>query len=230
MSTELPGTPRAGKYCPRCQTMTQREQPVCLRCGHQFRTGAEKPLAATPAPDAVNRTMQFVLPPLPGRLPEPREGAGLPPPAPLPPASRAAPPRLLVPAAVFLVLLACLGGAWLWHSRPSLPPETTPAGTWETTLHGSESANARLEFTFAAGGTGQFSWQESGPKTHSGQTPLHWNQNPDGTLALTLTPSAGGDSVSQALTGIFSRPAWPWRVDRAQHQLVLGTLVFTEKP
>ncbi len=192
--------------------MTQREEAVCRQCGHRFRTGTE-------APDPMNRTMQFVLPPLPPRSAAP------------------APPRLssssrVVPAAAApLLLLVCLAGLWLWHSRRMTGlSETSPVGTWQTSLHGKASANALLEFEFDAGGTGHFSWRESGPHAPAGQTPLRWAKNADGTLALALTPPAGGDPVSQTLTGIFSRPAWPWRVDRTQRRLVLGTLEFTEKP
>ena len=63
MSMELPGTPRTGKYCPRCHAMTQREETVCRQCGHRFRTGTQ----ARPPEPGSNRTMQFVLPPLPAR-------------------------------------------------------------------------------------------------------------------------------------------------------------------
>ena len=215
MSTELPGTPRAGKYCPRCHAMTQREEAVCRQCGHRFRTGTD---ARQAGPDPLNRTMQFVLPPLPPRS-----------------AAPSAPPRLALAfrrrltAAALILPAACLAWLW-WHSRRAAGVfQASPVGVWETTLHGKASANARLEFEFDAGGTGRFSWRESGPHAPAGQTPLHWRQNADGTLALALTPPSGGDPVSQALTGIFSRPAWTWRVDRAQRRLVLGTLAFTEE-
>ena len=213
MSTELPGTPRAGKYCPRCHAMTQREEAVCRQCGHQFRTGTE-----AQAPDPLHRTMQFVLPPLPPRSV-----------APLPTPSRFGLLPRLVPAALLVLLLVGLAGAWLRNSRQATLADRSPAGRWETTLHGKASANAHLEFRFNPGGTGTFAWRESGPAAPAGQTPLRWHQNADGTLALALTPQRGGDAVSQTLTGIFSRPAWPWRVDRAQKRLVLGTLEFTEE-
>ena len=165
----------------------------------------------------MNRTMQFVLPPL-----SPRSAAPSAPPR-FSPASR----RRLAAAALIL-LVACLAGLW-WHSRRAAQmSEASPVGTWQTTLHGKASANALLEFEFDAGGGGKFSWRESGPHAPAGQTPLRWRENADGTLALALTPPPGGDPVSQTLTGIFSRPAWPWRVDRAQRRLVLGTLAFTE--
>ena len=195
--------------------MTQREEAVCRQCGHHFRTGTE-----AQAPDPLNRTMQFVLPSLP-----PRSAA------PAPPPRLGSPSRRVPAAAACLLLLACLAGLWLWHSRRLTGlSEASPVGTWETTLHGKASANAVLEFEFDAGGTGTFSWHESGPQTPAGQTPLRWAKNADGTLALALTPPPGGDLVSQTLTGIFSRPSWPWRVDRTQRRLVLGTLEFTEKP
>ncbi len=215
MSTELPGTPRAGKYCPRCHAMTQRDEAVCRQCGHRFRTGTQT-IAPTQAPDSLNRTMQFVLPPLPARIVAP---------APAAPLLFRRGRRILF--AVLPVLLLAGLAAWLWHSRR--PASESPVGRWETTLHGKAAAKAHLEFWFHPDGSGKFSWRESGPAPLAGQTPLRWNENADGTLALALTPPPGGDPVSQTLTGIFSRPAWPWRVDRAQRRLVLGTLEFTEK-
>lgn len=203
--------------------MTQREEAVCHQCGHQFRTGTE-----VHPENSLNRTMQFVLPPLQSRLAA-VEG----PEAPVLSASLIGPRRLLALSALaisVLAILVCLGGVWLWHTRTVLAPlETSPTGVWETTLRSKASSNAHLEFAFEAGGTGRFSWRESGPAALSGQTPLHWQENSNGTLFLALVPPVGGDSVSQTLTGIFSRPAWPLRVDRTEHQLVLGTLVFTEK-
>ena len=194
--------------------MTQREEAVCRQCGHRFRTGTE-----AQAPDALHRPRQFVLPPL-----APRSAA------PAAPPRLGSPSRLVPAAAAPLLLLACLAGLWLWHSRRmSGLSENSPVGTWQTSLHGKASANALLEFEFDAGGAGTFSWRESGPHAPAGQTPLRWDKNADGTLALALVPPPGGDPISQTLTSIFSRPAWPWRVDRAQRRLVLGTLVFTEK-
>lgn len=202
--------------------MTQREEAVCRQCGHRFRTGTQ-----AQAPDPMNRTMQFVLPPLP-----PRSAA----PAPLPRfrySSRLYSSRFyssrLVPAAALVLLLVCASGLWLRHSRHVSGLPESPVGTWKTILHGKAAANAQLEFRFDTGGTGEFSWHESGPAARSGQTPLRWQRNADGTLRLALTPPSGGDPISQTLTGIFSRPAWPWRVDRAQRRLVLGTLAFTEE-
>ncbi len=171
----------------------------------------------TLGPDSVNRTMQFVLPPLPPRSVTPAA----------PPRFPAASRRLLT-TAVLVLLAVCLAGLW-WHSRALGMSQASPVGTWQTTLHGKASANALLEFEFDAGGTGHFLWRESGPHAPAGQTPLHWHQNADGTLALALVPPHSGDPVAQTLTGIFSRPAWPWRVDRAPRRLVLGTLAFTEE-
>ncbi len=166
----------------------------------------------------MNRTMQFVLPPLPPRSAEPA----------LPPRSGSAFRRVL-PAAALAILLVCAAALWRHSRRAAEMSETSPVGTWETTLHGKASANALLEFEFDAGGAGHFAWRESGPHAPAGQTPLHWHQNTDGTLALALVPPPGGDPVSRTLTGIFSRPAWPLRVDRAQRRLILGTLAFTEE-
>ena len=224
MSSETLDTSRAGKYCPRCRTMARREDPVCRQCGHQFRSGTSQAVAETSAPDPVNRTMQFVLPPLPARTPAP-VGQAL---APSPDRGRRRTAAII--AAIVLSAAACLAAALLWSESRRAPAvsETSPAGQWETVLHGSAAANARLEFRFDAGGGGVFSWQESGIVPHAGQTSLRWKQNLDGTLFLSLTPPVGGDQVAQTLAGIFSRPAWTWRVDRTQHRLVLGTLVFTE--
>ncbi len=168
----------------------------------------------------MNQTMQFVLPPLP-----PRSAA----PAPTPHFSLALRRRLIAAALILLGALACLAGLWEHSRRAAGLSQASPVGTWKTTLHGKASANALLEFEFDAGGGGKFSWRESGPHAPAGRTPLRWHQNADGTLALALTPPPGGDPVSQTLTGIFSRPAWSWRVDRAQRRLVLGTLAFTEE-
>ncbi len=217
-----PETPRTGKYCPRCHTMAPRDQNVCRQCGHQFRSGTDSAASAkASAPDPLNRTMQFVLPPL---RPHPAPSAS----ASLPVRLAAASPRRVLAAGLFALLL-CAGAFFLWQRlrRPALPD--TPVGAWETTLHGKASANAHLEFQFQPGGAGRFSWQESGPAALSGQTPLRWTQNPDGTLALSLTPPAAGDTVSQTLAGIFGSRAWTWHVDRSPRRLHLGTLVFTEK-
>jgi len=230
MSSELPGTPRAGKYCPRCRAMTQREEPICRQCGHQFRSGVGLSNSQAPAPDPMNRTMQFVLPPLPTRASETEGfGAAAPADAAGPGPKRRAPVVLL---ALLLLAAATLGAAFLWRHhgrRAAAAPDNSPVGVWVTTLHGKAAASARLAFVFDAGGDGEFSWQEGGTSPRAGQTPLRWKQNPDGTLSLTLTPPPGGDPVAQTLTKIFSRPAWTWRVDRPQHQLVLGTLVFVGK-
>ena len=234
MKSEISGTARAGKYCPRCHAMTQREQVVCGQCGHQFRTGtSDAPAASGPEPDLLHRTMQFVLPPLARRTAAPDTAA-------IPDASEVYSKDVFSQAVrrsrrtVFAVLAAlalCLGAALFWHTpRRPVPQAATPAGIWQTTLHGKASANAHLEFALQTGGTGRFSWQEAGPDAFSGQTPLRWHQNADGTLALILAKPAAGDPVSQTLIRIFNRNPWPWHVDPARRQLVLGTLVFTEKP
>ena len=66
-------TPRTGKYCPRCQTMTFVDQTECQTCGHRFRTGGTEE-AATEAEetdaDTLHRTRQFTLPPRPPRAPQ----------------------------------------------------------------------------------------------------------------------------------------------------------------
>ena len=208
--------------------MARRDEVLCRQCGHQFRSGVSQAGLETPPPDPINRTMQFVLPPLPARTPEPPRPALAPP---SPALDHGLKRRAAMTAAAVLAAAACLGAFLFWSESRRAPAasETSPVGHWETILHGSAAANARLDFVFDAGGGGAFSWQESGPQPHAGQTPLRWTQNPDGTLFLALNPPAGGDQVAQTLAGIFSRPAWTWRVDRAQHKLVLGTLVFTEK-
>lgn len=222
-----PETPRAGKYCPRCRAMAPRDQMVCRQCGHQFRSSAGSPAPAkttfpaeTAAPDPLNRTMQFVLPPL---RPHPAPSASPPLPMRLP----ASPRRIL--AAGVAGLLLCTGAVFLWRSlyRPALPE--TPVGVWETTLHGKASANARLEFQLQAGGAGRFSWQEAGSAALSGQTPLRWNQTSDGKLALSLAAPTTGDAISKTLAGIFSSHAWTWHIDQSPRRLHLGTLIFTEK-
>jgi hypothetical protein len=168
--------------------------------------------------------MQFTLPPLKQQMS----------PAAKPLLEAAAPKRKPSLSRLFLTLgivLACGLLLVLWRTyRSSKSAAASPVGIWETTLHGKASANAHLEFAFQAGGAGRFSWRESGSEALSGQTPLRWNQDADGRLALALVPPAGGDSVSKALAGIFSSHAWVWHVDRPQRRLVLGTLVFTEKP
>ena len=211
--------------------MTLRDQAICGQCRHRFRTGAavdtqELPETQTAAPDPLHRTMEFTLPLLARRTSAPAELTPLP--------NAVATSRRIIFFAL-AVLTLCLAAA-LWHTHSRHAPEAvSPAGVWETTLHGKASSDAHLEFTFQAGGTdqkggtGRFSWRESGPAALSGQTPLLWRKNTDGTLALTLTAPAAGDPVSQTLAGIFSSHPWPWRVDRAHRQLILGTLVFTEK-
>ncbi len=245
MSTEgAAGKPRAGKYCPRCRAMMPLREAVCGQCGHRFRSGMEVGDAApetlapeTLAPDPVHRTMQFTLPPL---APRPAveastlagaPDAGIPNEAGIPgwAAARLGGRRVYAAAALLLLALG-VGAAWLWHSRPPAAlAESSPAGVWETTLHGKAAANAHLEFALNPGGGGRFSWSESGTAAQSGQTPLRWQVNPDRTLSLSLTPPPSGDLVSQTLTGLFSRRPWPWRLDDHPKRLILGTLVLTEK-
>jgi hypothetical protein len=218
--------PRAGKYCPRCHAMTQRDQAVCGQCGHQFRTGGacdtqNEPDTQAGEPDLLHRTMQFTLPPLAPRPAAPVELA--------PPTNPVARPRGTIFAALALLALCLAAVFWHIRSRPA-PEAASPVGIWETTLHGKASANAHLEFALNSGGTGRFSWRESGPAALSGQTPLQWRQDTGGNLTLLLDKPAAGDLVSQTLVGIFSSHPWPWRVDRTRRELVLGTLVFTEKP
>ena len=197
--------------------MAPRDQAQCRQCGHQFRTGPDSP-AQGAAPDPLHRTMQFVLPPLSSQAAAPVAAA---------PHDAFRSPRFGALAAAALLCLAALG----WQAWKRLTPtRPTPAGVWETTLHGRASANAHLEFALQDGGAGRFSWRESGPAALSGQTPLRWRLQPDGRLALALTPPSSRDSVSQALTGIFSSHAWLWHVEQSPRRLVLGTLVLTEKP
>lgn len=237
MSTEGAGKPRAGKYCPRCRAMMPLSEVICGQCGHRFRSGMETGDAApeTLAPDPVNRTMQFTLPPLAPRpaAPTPERklpntgmlGAGMPDWA----AAWLGGRRVYVAALIVLLLLGA-GAAWLWHSRPQAAlAEASPAGVWETTLRGQAASNARLEFVLNPGGDGRFSWSESGPNAQSGQTPLRWRVNLNRTLSLSLTPPPNGDLVSQTLTGLFSRRPWPWRLDDHPKRLILGTLILTEK-
>ena len=220
MSTELPVKPRAGKYCPRCHAMSPPSQAVCSQCGHQFRTGIAAAAAPTPEPDALHRTMQFVLPPLTTRLPASVLLE--------PPTLRRVNSRLF--AMIGAALMVCFGAALFLfiHSRLAAA-NALPTGDWETTLRSKSSSEAHLEFAFQTGGTGSFSWRETGSAALSGQTPLVWRQNPDQTLTLALAKPADGDPVSQTLAGIFSSHPWPWHVDPTPRRLTLGTLVFTEK-
>jgi hypothetical protein len=198
---------------------------VCRQCGHQFRTSAESlPPEKSLAPDPLHRTMQFTLPPLKQQVA----------PAAEPVLETADSKRRSHFTRLFLMLgtvLVCCLLLVLWNAYSgSKSAAASPVGVWETTLHGKAAANAHLEFAFQSGGAGRFSWRESGSEALSGQTPLRWNQDANGRLALALVPPGGGDSVSQELAGIFSSHAWVWHVDRPQRRLVLGTLVFTEKP
>ena len=232
MSVQIPEKPRGGKYCPRCRAMNPRGQAVCGQCGHHFRSGAQTPVAGTAEPDPVNRTMQFTLPPLPSRTPThpPPVPAALPEPTRwdtfTPPRMS---PRVLAAVAAALALGLIFFLFWQRSPKPAPVAAVSPVGVWETTLTSQTSADAHLEFALQTGGTGRFSWRETGPTASSGQTPLVWRQNPNQTLTLTLTAPQCGDAVSQTLVGIFSSHPWAWQEDPAAHRLTLGTLVFTEK-
>ena len=217
----MPEKPRGGKYCPRCRAMNPRDQAVCGQCGHHFRTGAQTPVEGTAEPDPVNRTMQFTLPPLPSRVPAA--------PPPVPDALPRVSPHVLAATAAALALVLILFMFWQRSPKPTPAAAVSPVGVWETTLTSQTSADAHLEFALQTGGTGRFSWRETGPTASSGQTPLVWRQNPNQTLTLTLTAPQGGDAVSQTLVGIFSSHPWAWQEDPAAHRLTLGTLVLTEK-
>ena len=145
-------TPRAGKYCPRCQTMTFLDREVCENCGHHFRTGADEPANSA---DSLHRTMQFTLPPLARREPP-----GL---APAPP-QPALPRRGLWLFLALVAFCALATLAFLWQKHAASVPEASvsPVGTWESALTSRSSANAHLLFHFAPDGSGTFAWQEQG--------------------------------------------------------------------
>ena len=227
MNTPGTGNARAGKYCPRCQTMTFRDREVCEHCGHQFRTGLGTGLGAPPldAPitdeATLHRTMQFTLPPLPLR-------GGVAAPG-MPEASRGgtdAPRRrsASVPAlAAMGAGLALVGGlAYSHYDGAARTAKPSPAGVWETAPAGRAPQDARLRLTFQNGGGGSFSWAAS-------NAPLRWRLDPDGRLALSIPPPADADAVSGTVITILNSHPWLWRVDRTQRRLVIGALSFTEK-
>lgn len=201
--------------------MAVRDSERCEHCGHQFRTGLGTGLGASPvdAPllndAALNRTMQFTLPPLP------REAGAAPEiPSALPQRRRR------VPAPALAALGVALAGALAYfHYAPAArAAKPSPAGVWETTPAGGASPNARLRLVLRGDGGGAFSWQGSRP------TPLHWRLDPDGRLSLNIPPPAAtDDAVSGTLITILDSHPWLWRVDRTRHRLLLGTLNFTEK-
>ena len=235
MSTTESGNARAGKYCPRCRTMTFRDSEACEHCGHRFRTGLGTGLGASP-PDApitddamLHRTMQFTLPPLPPRgeaaspASPPGTDRGLSdPPG---PRRRGASFSALLAGAVVLTLL----GVWshFQYAPTARAARPSPVGTWDVRA-GRASADARLRFVFRDGGGGSFSWAAGSAPPLSGQAPLRWRVEPDGRLALSITPPAAPADPSGPLISLLSRRPWLWRVDRTQHRLVLGSLRLTE--
>ena len=220
------GKAREGKYCPRCQTMTLREQEVCGHCGHRFRTGLEETDLYAPITDeaALHRTMQFTLPPLPVR--------GTPAPGRVSPDALTSGPAqayrwpgkaFAASVALLLALLAGLGYLRPLAMRRAAP---SPVGVWETTLSSHSAGAARLGFDFRADGSGLFSWSATSIPPISGQAALHWRVDPDGKLALTIAPPASPDAVSGALTTTFNSRPWRWQVDRGRQRLRIGTLTF----
>ena len=212
---------RAGKYCPRCQTMTVLAQDICAHCGHRFRTGHPETPGNAPRTDAdtLHRTRQFTLPPLSPR--------------PIPTAEQPASPRrrvgLFFAAALLLLLLTLAAVLYLRQTGAARAAKPSPAGTWETTLHSRASQNAHLEFIFGTAGSGRFSWAAGNTPARQGQVPLHWRLDGAGQLVLTISPPADADAVSGTLITIFGSHPWLWHTDPAQHRLVLGTLVFQQK-
>ena len=213
--------------------MTYRDREVCEHCGHRFRTGLGTGMEATPA-DAVitdeaalNRTMQFTLPPLAPRAPaapEADSGTALPPPAP-----RLSRGRL---ASAALALIALALGYFL-YGRLAHPPEPTPVGVWETAATGRSPQDGRLRLAFQTDGGGSFSW-EAGGSAPPVPAPLRWRLDPDGRLVLSIAPAQpSADPVpGELINRLDSRP-WLWRVDRPKHLLIIdtqsGTLSLTEK-
>ncbi len=243
-------TPRAGKYCPRCQTMTFVDREVCENCGHHFRTGLTSPALDEKLDEsAKHRTMQFTLPPVAARVPpktetkpdteEKSQEEGT-------PQETGARPQLFQPlhrrvglalalAVAVLAALTVAGALALgWHKRAPTVSESalSPVGVWETTLTSRSAANAHLTFQFAGNGAGMFSWQEQGgggTNAAGGQSPLRWQRDANGLLALSITPPPAGDAVSGTIVAIFNSHPWLWRVDHPHKQMMLGNLALTEK-
>ena len=220
-----PETPRTGKYCPRCRGHGSQRPgavPAVRPSVPQQQHGHRQPAARQQRcrPLKPDHAVHPAAPqPSSGRARRRAVPRGFPP----PPAAVAAPSRRRPGGP------ARRGGLlWSLHRRQAAA-DTSPVGTWETTLHGKAAASAHLEFALRPGGEGRFAWHESGPAALSGQTPLRWNLNPDKTLSLALSPAAGGSAVSESLAGVFSSHAWTWHIDRSPRRLLLGSLVFTEK-
>ena len=220
---------REGKYCPRCRIMTFRDREVCEHCGHQFRTGLGTGLGATQT-DAVitdeaalNRTMQFTLPPLAPRA-APAEADPVT--VALPPAPRLGRGRLASAALALIVLV--LGYSLYAHTAHAAKP--SPAGVWETAPTGRAPQGAHLRLALGADGGGSFSW-EAGGSAPPRPTPLRWHLDPDGNLVLSIAPapSDAADPIPGSLITVLDSRPWLWRVDRPRHQLTLGALSFTEK-
>ena len=225
MGTANTENTRAGKYCPRCQTMTVLAQDICAQCGHRFRTGyaGQAPDAPRTDADTLNRTRQFTLPPLVPR-PAPTDE----PPVPLPPAPLA---RRLGPfVATVLLLFAVLATvAYLRQKEAARAVKLSPVGAWETTLTSRSAQNARLGFIFREDGGGVFSWATPSAPARQGQTPMQWRIDAAGQLVLILSPPAESDTVSGTLITIFGSHPWLWHRDPAQHRLIIGTLTFQQK-
>ncbi len=218
MNTPGTGSSRDGKYCPRCRTMAFRDRERCERCGHQFRSGLGAPPLDAPVLDeaTLNRTMQFTLPPL-----APREVVAAPDADPAAPLPRRRHVPALAPAAVGGGPALAGAPAYFHYAQAARAAKPSPVGVWETTPAGRASPSARLRLTLRDDGSGSFSWQGSR------RTPLRWQLDPDGRLVLIIPAPA--DPVSGTLITILDSHPWLWRVDRAQHRLIIGTLDFTEK-
>ncbi len=225
MNTPETGT-REGKSCPRCRTMTYRDREVCEHCGHRFRTGLGTGLETTPA-DAVitdeaalNRTMQFTLPPL-----TPRPAPHADPPMPAPPT----PPRLSRGrVASALLALAALTLGYFLYAQIARPAPSSPVGVWETAKTGPSAQGGRLRLTFQADGGGEFFWDGGGGALPV-PAPLRWRLDPNGQMILDIGPSRSDpDPVPAALITLFDSRPWLWRVDRPKHLLIIGSLRLME--
>ena len=108
------------KFCPRCQTTTSVETPVCAKCGHQFRTQFDPPVSektiamtsATPLPAApqASRPQRNGYAQAPsGRPTAPRR-------------PRLRPRRLLMLLGAILAVTALYSGYHLAHGRDQVAP------------------------------------------------------------------------------------------------------------